>query len=398
MSEPFLDLLHGDALCEEHRGAGVAKIVEAYFLQVMLLQKLSEVLGDEVGIVKFTECIHADVVGVFLGVRRAHHLFHLLLLLAVTEQFSSDEGLQRQRAIGRFRFQSVLGDDALLGGVDGVADGQRVLGEVDRRPLQPDHLTSPESIVSGKEDWDIDLVILGQLEQLLHFLGIVVGGDELLLPRSIGLINGVARYDTPLHRILERLMEHTVVALTGGALQPCVTKVGIELVDLIPRQILDGEVEGREELADAPVDIALVLVVGLPLDIVLMSLQPFVEVVEHLGVGKSVALTVGVCHRLCEMHVTRVILIKDLVEAILRLFFVALLGFKVQRVPLCLPLAVHARQIDHRIVFALVLCESSCDSFHNIYAPFVLEFLFEAIIRLRSFIVQRESGLYGEII
>ena len=37
MSEPFLDLLHGHALGEEHRGAGVAKIVEADLLQVMLL-------------------------------------------------------------------------------------------------------------------------------------------------------------------------------------------------------------------------------------------------------------------------------------------------------------------------------------------------------------------------
>ena len=38
MSESFPVLLHGHALGEEHRGAGVAKIVEAYFLQVMLLQ------------------------------------------------------------------------------------------------------------------------------------------------------------------------------------------------------------------------------------------------------------------------------------------------------------------------------------------------------------------------
>ena len=52
MSEPFLDLLHWNALRKEHRGAGVAKIVEAYFLQIMLLQKLSEVFGDEVGIVE----------------------------------------------------------------------------------------------------------------------------------------------------------------------------------------------------------------------------------------------------------------------------------------------------------------------------------------------------------
>ena len=66
MSEPFLDLLHRYALCEKHRGAGVAQIVEAYLLQVMLLQQLSEVSGDEVGIVKLAECIHTDVVVVFL--------------------------------------------------------------------------------------------------------------------------------------------------------------------------------------------------------------------------------------------------------------------------------------------------------------------------------------------
>ena len=55
MSEPFLDLHHRYALGEEHRGAGVAQIVEADLLQVMLLQQLSEVSGDEVGIVEFSE-------------------------------------------------------------------------------------------------------------------------------------------------------------------------------------------------------------------------------------------------------------------------------------------------------------------------------------------------------
>ena len=52
MSEPFLNLLHRHALCKEHRGAGVAQIVESDLLQVMLLQKLSKVSGYEVGIVK----------------------------------------------------------------------------------------------------------------------------------------------------------------------------------------------------------------------------------------------------------------------------------------------------------------------------------------------------------
>ena len=52
VSEPFLDLFHWHALCKEHRGAGVAKIVEADLLQVMLLQQLSEVLRDKVGIIE----------------------------------------------------------------------------------------------------------------------------------------------------------------------------------------------------------------------------------------------------------------------------------------------------------------------------------------------------------
>jgi hypothetical protein len=81
--EPFLDLLHGYTLGEERRGAGVAQVVEADLLQIMLLQKLSEVLGDKVGIIELAEGIHADVVGVFLRVRRAHHLFHVLLPFAV---------------------------------------------------------------------------------------------------------------------------------------------------------------------------------------------------------------------------------------------------------------------------------------------------------------------------
>ena len=212
--------------------------MEAYFLQVMLLQKLSEVSGDEVGIVELAECIHADVVGVFLRVRRAHHLFHLLLLLAVLQQFATHEGFKRQRAVGGFCFQPVLGDDALLGGVDGVADGERVFREVDGRPLQPDHLASSEPVVSGKENRNIDLVILDQLEELLHLLGVVVGGDELLLPRSVGLVNRVARYDPALHRILERLMEHAVVALTGGALQPRVAKICTHSVLLFFRFVL----------------------------------------------------------------------------------------------------------------------------------------------------------------
>ena len=58
MSEPFPDLLHGHPLCKEHRGAGVAQIVESDLLQVVLLQQLSEMSRNEVGIAELAECIH----------------------------------------------------------------------------------------------------------------------------------------------------------------------------------------------------------------------------------------------------------------------------------------------------------------------------------------------------
>ena len=41
MSEPFLDLLHGHALCKEHRGAGVAKIVGVVDLFQFILLELT---------------------------------------------------------------------------------------------------------------------------------------------------------------------------------------------------------------------------------------------------------------------------------------------------------------------------------------------------------------------
>ena len=42
------------------------------------------------------------------------------------------EGFQRERAVRGFCLQPVLGDEPFLGGVDGMADGQRVFREVDR--------------------------------------------------------------------------------------------------------------------------------------------------------------------------------------------------------------------------------------------------------------------------
>ena len=369
--QPFLDLLHRHALGKQHRRARVPEIVEADLFQLELFQKLTEVVRDKVGIVQPTEGIHADVVGVFLRVRRAHRLLHPLLFLSVLQQFLPHEGFQRERAVGGFCLQPVFGDESFLGGVDGVADGQRVFREVDRRPLHANHLTSAQTVVRREEDGDVNFVIPGKIEQLLHLLGVVEAGDELLLLRAVCLIHGVRRDDAPLDGIDECLVQHAVIPLAGGALQICVAQESVKIIDLIARHGLHGKVQRREERAHVTVDVALVLMVGLPLDVVLMTLQPLLEVVDQVHVRKAIAFLLGVCHRFREVQVSCVVLIQYLIQAVLCLFFVALLGFKIQGMPLGFALAVGVRQIDDRIVFALVLCQSSCDSFHAL-APFFL--------------------------
>ena len=192
--------------------------------------------------------------------------------------------------------------------------------------------------------------------------------------------------DAPLDGIDECLVQYAVIPLAGGALQICVAQEGVKIIDLITRHGLHGKVQRCEERAHVTVDVALVLVVGLPLDVVLMTLQPFLEVVDQVHVREAVALLLGVCHRFREVQIPCIVLVQYLIQAVLRLFFVALLRFKIQRVPLGLAFAVDARQIDHRIVFAFVLGESSCDSCHILHLLYLLLVL---IIPERSLEVQR---------
>ena len=58
ISEPFPKKIHGHALGEERRGSGVAQIVEADLLQVMIFQKLPEMSGYEVGTVELPASIN----------------------------------------------------------------------------------------------------------------------------------------------------------------------------------------------------------------------------------------------------------------------------------------------------------------------------------------------------
>ena len=51
MSEPFLDLFHWNALRKEHRGAGVAKIVESYLAKSVSFKEHREVLTHVIGII-----------------------------------------------------------------------------------------------------------------------------------------------------------------------------------------------------------------------------------------------------------------------------------------------------------------------------------------------------------
>ena len=61
VTEPFLDLLHGDAVGQQQTGAAVAKIMIANFPQAMLLQQLCKGLGEIMRGEQPSHFIHTDV-------------------------------------------------------------------------------------------------------------------------------------------------------------------------------------------------------------------------------------------------------------------------------------------------------------------------------------------------
>lgn len=75
------------------------------------------------------------------------------------------------------------------------------------------------------------------IKQLFQFTGVIIFANVLLRFRSVGLLNGVARYHSALDRRLESKMQQRVMALCGGAFESIVANADIVIIDLITRNV-----------------------------------------------------------------------------------------------------------------------------------------------------------------
>ena len=61
VTQPFLNLLHGNAVCQKKAGAAMAQIVEADRTQTVFLQQLRELLGNVVGADDVPNLVHTQM-------------------------------------------------------------------------------------------------------------------------------------------------------------------------------------------------------------------------------------------------------------------------------------------------------------------------------------------------
>ena len=66
VSQPLLNHLHRNTICQKQAGARVAQIVKADAPQMIILQGDLERIGEIIRLEQIAHCVYADVVCVFL--------------------------------------------------------------------------------------------------------------------------------------------------------------------------------------------------------------------------------------------------------------------------------------------------------------------------------------------
>ena len=346
VSEPVLDLLHRSSEREQERSAGMPQVMEADMPQSVLSQDDREMVADVVRTVEFSERVHADVVLVIAAVSLSKRPFHFRLPFPLGKEHLLHHRDQGKRALGRFGFYHVVSVRTILFVQHLMPDVDLLLREVNGRPFQSQHLTSPQSVIGGQHDDKMEFVIGGHAEQFLDLLGIVVARDERLGARPIRLFYGVCRDDPALDRHLESAVQKRVVALCGGPFQALSVHGLIEGVDLISRDLFDLQVQFPKEGDDSQTQVGFITLIGRFGDARAVFFQPFGKVVFHRAVGKTAAFAFGVRHRILQVEFAGIVLFEQLVEPVRRFGFGTFPALQIQPDPLDLPLAVLGIEID----------------------------------------------------
>lgn len=151
MSQPDLDLLHGDAIAEKQAGAGMTEVVKANFSQFVFLNEPCEMFRYIVGAQELAALVNADIVEIVLTVGLfeqppVHLLFFLFL-----QQESLCRRDQRKRPEAGFGFQNILAYRykfaVHLRLDDLMTDGDPFVFQIDGAPSESKNLASPQAIV-----------------------------------------------------------------------------------------------------------------------------------------------------------------------------------------------------------------------------------------------------------
>ena len=146
--------------------------------------------------------IHTDVLLVLPIVRTAHDLLHFLLPFMLPQGFFLHQRDQRKGAVGGLCFHDIHTHQLLFFIIfqNLVPDADRLVSEINRRPLQPQHFASTQTVVRRKQNRHPDGIAVETVDELLDFLRVVVAADELHRLRSVRLLHGIGRNDPALHR------------------------------------------------------------------------------------------------------------------------------------------------------------------------------------------------------
>ena len=267
----------------------MSEVVESNLPQAVLLDDPGEMLGDVVRAQKPPHLIDADVVEVVRAVGAAEETAVRFLPLFLPPEQVFDRGQERQGADAGLGLEHVLALQDALAALrqldDLVTDGDGLTLEVDRVPLEPQHLAAPQAVVGGDADRRFQRVALDHAEQPEHFLLRIVRRLIAVLARLVHAVGGIAVDDVLLHRVLERPVQHGVVVDDRVCRVAVVQDRLIEGLELRGRQRAEGHAQLAEVAVDAGVHHASVAVVGRRRDRGADHLEPRAHIVREEDFG-----------------------------------------------------------------------------------------------------------------
>ena len=243
VSQPDLDLLHGDSIAQQQAGTGVTKIVEADLPQTVLADHPAKVFRHEVGPQELAHLVHADIGQIVPTVGTLEQPPILGLLFFLRQQQVLHHRDQRQGAEAGLGleyvlpYRYILTIHVCLNYL--VRDRDGFLFEVNGVPAQTQHLAAPQAVVGGNLDAELQGVARNGIEQRKHLILAVKATVKNILFGSFYLVSRIFGKDVLFYCTLKRLADNGMVVdhRIGGT---AVVEDGlVEVLDVLGREVTE---------------------------------------------------------------------------------------------------------------------------------------------------------------